>query len=92
MLIANKKNDILEYMDEDEYAELQDQRRGDNFIVGGDDGYKDYGGEIWEYDDEDDYSGSKKKNGKNGNKSLQNFFFKIWIQKNLIRWEKRINI
>lgn len=39
-------------MDEDEYAKLEDDRRANNFIVGDDDGYRDYGGEIWEHDDE----------------------------------------
>lgn len=61
-------------MDDDEYNKLQDERRGNNFIVGDDDGYKDYGGEIWDYAEDDEEGGSKRRTGRNGNKSLQNFF------------------
>jgi hypothetical protein len=60
-------------MNDDEYSALQDERRANNFIVGdGDaDGYKDYGGEIWEQEDEFE-NGPKKKQG---GKSIPGFFF-----------------
>jgi hypothetical protein len=61
-------------MDDDEYEKLQEERRGNNFIVGDDEGYKDYGGEIWEQEDEyNETVGANKANA--GNKSLTKFFF-----------------
>lgn len=60
-------------MDDEEYDALQDERRANNFIVGdGDaDGYKDYGGEIWEQEDEYENGSKKKQVGK----SIPGFFF-----------------
>ena len=54
-------------MDDDEYAKLEEQRKDNDFIVGDEDGYKDYGGEIWE--NQDEFENENKKNTK-----LKNFF------------------
>ena len=61
-------------MDDEEYEKLEDDRRANNFIVGDDDGYKDYGGEIWEVEDDLDQDTNNKKTNR-GNKQIQNFFF-----------------
>ena len=42
---------IMEDVSAEEYRRRQEQNQADDFIVG-DDGYKDHGGEIWDYDDD----------------------------------------
>ncbi len=41
----------MEDVSAEEYRRRQEQNQADDFIVG-DDGYKDHGGEIWDYDDD----------------------------------------
>ncbi len=55
---------IFEEIDDEEYEQIQDQRRNDDFIVDDEGyGYRDHGGEIWEQDDEEVGNG-KAKNAK----------------------------
>ncbi len=55
---------IFEEIDDEEYEQIQDQRRNDDFIVDDEGyGYRDHGGEIWEQDDEEVGNG-KSKNAK----------------------------
>ena len=58
---------IFEEIDDEEYEQIQDARRNDDFIVDDEGyGYRDHGGEIWEHDDEDNEGGAnaKSKNAK----------------------------
>ena len=49
-------------VDDQEYDDLQDQRKNDDFIVDDEGyGYRDYGGEIWEVSDTKEDGGKKKK-------------------------------
>nr|AAG52947.1 type I DNA polymerase alpha [Urostyla grandis] len=54
---------IFEEIDAEEYDALYDQRENDDFIVDDDGiGYKEKGGEIWDYEEsDDDYSNKEKK-------------------------------
>jgi DNA polymerase alpha subunit p180 N terminal len=55
---------IFEEIDDDEYEQIQDSRRNDDFIVDDEGyGYRDHGGEIWEVDEEEEANG-KPKNAK----------------------------
>jgi len=55
---------IFEEIDDDEYEQIQDSRRNDDFIVDDEGyGYRDHGGEIWEVDEEEEGNG-KPKNAK----------------------------
>lgn len=52
---------VFEEVDADEYDNIQEQRRADDFIVDDEGfGYKDNGGEIWEQGDDDQAKGKKK--------------------------------
>lgn len=56
---------VFEELGRDEYARLQQQRQDDDFIVDDDGfGYKDKGGEIWEYEEAGAAGPSGAKNGK----------------------------
>jgi DNA polymerase alpha subunit A len=53
---------VFEQIDQDEYEKIQDARKNDNFIVDDDGfGYKDTGGEIWEYEDHHNKAAQGKK-------------------------------
>ena len=52
-------------MDESEYTKRQDERRNDDFIVDDEGiGYRDFGGEIWEQEDDGEEEGAKRKKRK----------------------------
>jgi hypothetical protein len=55
---------IFEEIDDEEYEQIQDSRRNDDFIVDDEGyGYRDHGGEIWEVEEEEEGNG-KPKNAK----------------------------
>ena len=61
---------MFETMDADQYDQLQNDRRDDDFIVDDEGyGYKDTGGEIWDY--QDGAAGKAEKGGKRQKKSAQ---------------------
>ena len=52
---------IFEEIDDDEYEQIQDSRRNDDFIVDDEGyGYRDHGGEIWEVEEEEEGNGIPK--------------------------------
>lgn len=66
MLKVEEGERIFEDVAADDYERLQKERMNDNFIVD-DEGYgykDDHGGEIWEYDENENGEGKKKKQRK----------------------------
>ena len=52
---------MFDVLDDEQYEKLQEQRRNDDFIVDDEGyGYKDKGGEIWEYQEDCDELGQNK--------------------------------
>lgn len=52
---------MFDYLDQEEYEKLQEKRQNDDFIVDDEGyGYKDKGGEIWEYHDDENGGGNRK--------------------------------
>lgn len=74
---------MFEYMDEEAYEKLQEQRCNDDFIVDDEGyGYRDKGGEIWEYDDvhyNENQKGAGKKSRKINQVSNQHQFYLILL-------------
>ena len=51
---------MFQYVDDEEYQQIQEQRRNDDFIVDDEGyGYADKGGEIWEHHDDRDGDGRR---------------------------------
>ena len=73
---------IFEEIDDDEYEQIQDSRRNDDFIVDDEGyGYRDHGGEIWEVDEEEEGNG-KPKNAKKRKLDVSEMFSLLSVQPN----------
>lgn len=56
-----EQEQMFDYLDQEEYDKLQEKRQNDDFIVDDEGyGYKDKGGEIWEYNEDENGGGNRK--------------------------------
>lgn len=58
---VEEERHIFEHLDEGEYEQRQEKRRNDDFIVDDEGiGYRDDGGELWEFEEYQDTDNKKK--------------------------------